>query len=153
MENSSMGSNIDEDDDQTKTLKYINACYVNGLVRNYSEKSFIACSAPRPKIISKFWQMIWDNKVKLIVMLCPEFEHDKQEPMNYCLGQKYKEDDIVGQEYLVGPENNREFMKIKLLSRDKITDTLILRRLELSLNCNVNRQNSGPFEQESNPTS
>ena len=147
MENSSTGSNIDEDDDQTKALKYINACYVNGLVRNYSEKSFIACSAPKPSTIPKFWQMVWENKIKLIVMLCPEFEREKEEPMNYCLGQKFKELDVIGHEYFVGPENNKEFMKIKLLGREKITETLILRKLELTLSSlNVNRQNSGPFE-------
>ena len=49
MDNSSIGSNIDEDDDQTKTLKYINACYVNGLVRNYSEKIFHCLLSPKAK--------------------------------------------------------------------------------------------------------
>tara|TARA_B110000285_G_scaffold168032_1_gene187933 strand:+ start:109 stop:741 length:633 start_codon:yes stop_codon:yes gene_type:complete len=155
MDHSSIGSNIEEDDDQTKAKKYINACYINGLVRNYSEKSFIACSAPIPKTTSKFWQMVWENKVKLIVMLCPEFEREKEEPMNYCLGQKFKDADVVGHEHFVGPENNKEFIKIKLLSREQIGETLILRRLELTMNSDleVNRQNSGPFEQQSNPTS
>jgi hypothetical protein len=32
MDHSSIGSNIEEDDDQTKAKKYINACYINGLV-------------------------------------------------------------------------------------------------------------------------
>ena len=55
----------------------------------------------------------------------------------------------------MGPENNKEFIKIKLLSRDQIGETLILRKLELTMNSDleVNRQNSGPFEQQSNPTS
>jgi protein tyrosine phosphatase len=93
--------------------------------------------------------MVWENKVKLIVMLCPEFEREKEEPMNYCLGQKFKDADVVGHEHFVGPENNKEFIKIKLLSREQIGETLILRRLELTMNSNleINRQNSGPFEQ------
>jgi hypothetical protein len=33
----------EEDDDVKRTKKYINANYVNGLVMNRSNKSFIAC--------------------------------------------------------------------------------------------------------------
>ena len=75
-----------DEEDSTKVKKYINACYINGLIRNYSEQSTIACSAPIDKTKSKFWQMVWENKVKLIVMLCPEYEREREEPMNYCLG-------------------------------------------------------------------
>ena len=60
----------------------------------------------------------------------------------------YRDEDTVGHEHFVGPEKNKEFMKIKLLSREQISETLILRRLELSFsgNLDVTRQNSGPFE-------
>jgi hypothetical protein len=120
MDQSSMGSpdkSYEEDEDTKKVKKYINACYINGLVRNHSEKSTIACSAPIAKTVPKFWQMIWENKVKLIVMLCPEYV-DREEPMNYCLGQGDGKEEKVGHEYLVGPEGNKEFMKIKLLKRE-----------------------------------
>ena len=33
-------------DDHTNMKRYISACYINGLVRNHSEKAFIACQGP-----------------------------------------------------------------------------------------------------------
>lgn len=75
----------DQTGDEEKALtSYINANYINGLVRNFSEKSFIACTAPIPKTLCKFWQMIWENKVPLVMMLCSEREIDfKKEPFSY----------------------------------------------------------------------
>jgi len=61
-------------DEEKALISYINANYINGLVRNFSEKSFIACTAPIPKTLCKFWQMIWENQVPLVMMLCSERE-------------------------------------------------------------------------------
>ena len=71
-------------DEEKSLISYINANYVNGLVRDFSDKSFIACSAPIPKTLCKFWQMIWENKVRLIMMLCSEKEVEyKDDPFSY----------------------------------------------------------------------
>jgi len=71
-------------DEEKALISYINANYINGLVRNFSEKSFIACSAPIPKTLCKWWQMIWENQAPLIMMLCAEREVDfKKEPFSY----------------------------------------------------------------------
>jgi protein tyrosine phosphatase len=61
--------------------------------------------------------MVWENKVKLIVMLCPEFEREREEPMNYCMGQESGQQENEGDEHHVGPDGNKDFIKIKLLSR------------------------------------
>jgi protein tyrosine phosphatase len=54
--NLSNSSPMEEDcDDFTSMKKYISACYINGLVRNKSEKSIIACQGPVMQTISKFW--------------------------------------------------------------------------------------------------
>lgn len=50
--------------------EYINANYINGLVKDHRERSLIASSAPIPKTLLKFWKMIWQNRVPLIVMMC-----------------------------------------------------------------------------------
>ena len=34
-------------------------------------KSIIACQAPLKKSQIKFWQMIWENKTNMIVMVAP----------------------------------------------------------------------------------
>lgn len=40
-------------------------------VRNKGEKTFIATQAPMDSTKEKFWHMIWEQKVRLIIMLCP----------------------------------------------------------------------------------
>jgi protein tyrosine phosphatase len=34
------------------------------------KKVFIAATAPLPSTVEQFWQMILENKVNLVVMLC-----------------------------------------------------------------------------------
>ena len=34
-------------------------------------QAFIASQAPVKETYEKFWQMIWDNRTQLIIMLCP----------------------------------------------------------------------------------
>ena len=42
---------------------YINASYLNGLVKDFSQKSLIAAMAPNEKSLARFWLMIWQAKV------------------------------------------------------------------------------------------
>lgn len=82
------GNSQDEEDpdfiseDQQVLASYINANYINGLVRGHHKRSMIACSGPTPKTQTKFWQMIWENKVPLIAMVCP-FIGTSEECFNY----------------------------------------------------------------------
>lgn len=56
---------------------YINASHVNGLVEDFSRRSMIACMAPNDASLARFWIMIWQQKVNLIVMLCPDGANEK----------------------------------------------------------------------------
>jgi protein tyrosine phosphatase len=72
-------------DEETRFSKsYINANFINGQVRDFSEKAFIASQGPIPNYEYKFWQMVWEMKSKLIVMLCPTInKNNMEECMNY----------------------------------------------------------------------
>jgi len=67
-----------------RLLTYFNASYINSLVRldpTTASKPFIASMSPSQHSVAHFWQMIWDNAVKLIIMLCP-LKGVKQEESN-----------------------------------------------------------------------
>ncbi|CDW89851.1 protein tyrosine phosphatase [Stylonychia lemnae] len=51
---------------------YMNANYINTFVRGYGDRAFIATQAPIEYTLERFWQMIWEQKSRLIIMLCPE---------------------------------------------------------------------------------
>lgn len=50
---------------------YINANYVRGV---RSERQYIATQAPLPHTIAHFWQMVWEARAKVVVMLTREQE-------------------------------------------------------------------------------
>jgi len=90
---------------------YINANYVS----SPSQNRFIACQAPLPSTIDNFWKMIWEQNVRLIVMLtkCNEngvVKSDKYFPDNEL--EKLKLDDfIIGcQSYQDGKIRIRELV-------------------------------------------
>ena len=37
----------------------------------------IAAMAPTEKTVCKFWQMVWQNDINLIIMLCPFIKDEK----------------------------------------------------------------------------
>eukprot|EP00049_Salpingoeca_infusionum_P015791 m.309989 g.309989 ORF g.309989 m.309989 type:complete len:732 (+) comp15947_c0_seq2:264-2459(+) len=53
---------------------YINASWINGQAR---EKQYIATQGPVPHSFYSFWQMVWDENVKVIVMVTNEVEKDR----------------------------------------------------------------------------
>ncbi|XP_043959324.1 receptor-type tyrosine-protein phosphatase H-like isoform X3 [Gambusia affinis] len=48
------------------TLDYINANYLPGYS---SSREYIACQGPLPNTVGDFWRMVWEQKVKRIVMV------------------------------------------------------------------------------------
>ena len=61
-------------------LKYINASYIGVIFRaNY----FITTQAPKDKTINDFWRMVYEEKAKVVVMLCNFEEGGKKKCANY----------------------------------------------------------------------
>ena len=60
--------------------KYINASYIGVIFRaNY----FITTQAPKDKTINDFWRMVYEEKAKVVVMLCNFEEGGKKKCANY----------------------------------------------------------------------
>jgi len=51
--------------------------YINASKVVVGEKNFISCQAPLPQTFSDFWNMVWDNKTPVIVMLTKLIEGKK----------------------------------------------------------------------------
>ena len=39
--------------------------------------SYIASQGPLPHTVNDFWKMLWQNKVKVVIMVCREEEQGK----------------------------------------------------------------------------
>ena len=64
------------------------------------KKVFIAATAPLQSTAESFWQMILENKVTLVLMLCRDVENDKVRYKQILLGSKLKKI-ILGDELQV----------------------------------------------------
>jgi protein tyrosine phosphatase len=116
-----------EDSEELSAMrKYISACYINGLVRDHSEKSIIACQGPVQQTMSKFWQMAWENECSLIVMICPFGNSDKDECIDY-----WSKSDSVGDLWDLESINSESRLKIKLTEKTQLNDRMTLRKLTL----------------------
>jgi len=95
---------------------YVNGSYINVPIRNYGEKAFIAASAPVEKSLNNFWEMIFQNKVTLIVMLC-----------------NLKEKNIVCEKYW-DEEEHKEFgnIRVRQVSSSEIGEKIIKRQFEVT---------------------
>ena len=95
---------------------YINASYINGPFIN-DEKCFIAAQAPLKNSIPKFYKMIFNNNIKLIIMLC-SFEEEGRKKCEYYLPKnKYLEEEI---------EENKLY--IKIIKEEKLFCSNIIKR-------------------------
>ena len=79
-------SSIEQGTDSNTLNDYINASYINTVLQN---KLIIAASAPIKKTIPDFLQMIMENKVTLIMMMCDFKVSDKEQCAPY-LGKEQK---------------------------------------------------------------
>jgi protein tyrosine phosphatase len=107
-------NNIYEQNNQNEW--YINASYINGPFIN-DEKCFIAAQAPLKNSIPKFYKMIFNNNIKLIIMLC-SFEEEGRKKCEYYLPKnKYLEEEI---------EENKLY--IKIIKEEKLFCSNIIKR-------------------------
>ncbi|XP_064310840.1 receptor-type tyrosine-protein phosphatase C isoform X3 [Phalacrocorax carbo] len=65
----------DEDSDCEESSRYINASFITGY---WGPKAMIATQGPLQETISDFWQMVFQRKVKVIVMLTELKEGDQE---------------------------------------------------------------------------
>jgi len=95
---------------------YVNGSYINVPIRGKGEKAFIAASAPVEKSLNNFWEMIFQNKVTLIVMLC-----------------NIKEKNIVCEKYW-SEDEHKEYgnVKVKHLSTAQFGEKLLKRQFEVT---------------------
>mmetsp|Transcript_24992 Transcript_24992/g.27676 ORF Transcript_24992/g.27676 Transcript_24992/m.27676 type:complete len:336 (+) Transcript_24992:255-1262(+) len=94
---------------------YVNGSYINVPIRGVGEKAFIAASAPVEKSLNNFWEMIYQNKVKLVVMLC-----------------NLKEKNVVCEKYW--DEDEREFgdIVVKMVEASEVGEKVVKRVFEVS---------------------
>lgn len=87
-------------------------------------KSLIASQGPVEKSIIKFWQMIWENKVGLIAMLCPLIgPKEKEECTNYWKDAEANGVAEIG-----------EYFVLKMVSKSTLNEERIIhRKFELVL--------------------
>ncbi|XP_056132483.1 receptor-type tyrosine-protein phosphatase C [Lampris incognitus] len=65
------GESSDEEDE--RSTKYINASHIDGYWR---PRNIIATQAPLPDTIADFWQMVFQNKARTVIMLSDSGESD-----------------------------------------------------------------------------
>ena len=115
---------LDQNNSDKKDINnYINASYITSPFDNKS-KLFIATQTPLDNTISSFWKMIYNHKIKLIIMLS-NLEEEKQE--------KYK---------IYWPNNKEEKLKInegdfnidiELIHKEEIApQTVLLRKFKIN---------------------
>ena len=125
---------------------YVNGSYINVPIKKYGERAFIAASAPVEKSLLNFWEMILQNKVTLIIMLC-----------------NIKEKTVVCEQYW-NEEEEKEYgnIKVKPLSSSELGEKLVKRVFEVS--CKGNNEllivtqlhhtnwpdDNAPFSEENN---
>lgn len=99
---------------------YVNGSYINVPIKKYGERAFIAASAPVEKSLPNFWEMIFQNKVTLIIMLC-----------------NIKEKTVVCEKYW-DDEEEKEYgnVKVKQLSSSELGEKLVKRVFEVSYSKN-----------------
>nr|VZI15271.1 unnamed protein product [Spirometra erinaceieuropaei] len=137
-------------DVDTKLLQspsdYVNASLIPGVcplssVRvaeaNTLPKAYIAAQAPVQQTAVLFWQMIWDNDVRLVVMLTRAFENSKEKCYPYWPVSKQLDDQGDISEKTIGPfcirlqsqENGISYTRRILVIINKDEDKIAPRRV------------------------
>ncbi|XP_067928931.1 receptor-type tyrosine-protein phosphatase kappa-like [Watersipora subatra] len=69
--------------DAEEDTDYINASYIYDSSSPASEPRYIAAQGPLPSTINDFWKMIWQERVKCIVMLTDMYSYNKVDCVKY----------------------------------------------------------------------
>ena len=121
---------------QEKNLdNYINASYIDGPIKS-EEKLFIATQGPLKETIPSFWKMIYNHKIRLVIMLSSKLEEaegrnaiywpkEVDKPMEFKEKNGYNEIKIefIGIEELI-PDS-------MCLKRFKVNDDLEVKQLHI----------------------
>ena len=94
---------------------YINASLINSLVRGVPP-AFIASQGPSESTISRFWQMVWEQKVPLIVMLCPLNSANSKKEESACY---WREAGPENTSIAIGKSFTLEFLGEEQLLKDE----------------------------------
>jgi receptor-type tyrosine-protein phosphatase gamma len=106
---------------------YFNASYIDGPFK-MDEKCFIATQGPLQSTISKFYQMIYENDIKLVLMLCAFEEEGRKKCEHYLPHQTQSE--------LTFDDDNE--MKVQLIKEEwVIMGCLVKRELNIIHNGNA----------------
>ncbi|XP_019386110.1 PREDICTED: receptor-type tyrosine-protein phosphatase C [Crocodylus porosus] len=81
----------DEDSESEEASRYINASFISGY---WGPRAMIATQAPMQETVTDFWQMVFQRKVKIIVMLTELKEGDQELCAQYWGEQKQTYDGI-----------------------------------------------------------
>ncbi|XP_063056903.1 receptor-type tyrosine-protein phosphatase C isoform X2 [Engraulis encrasicolus] len=84
-----------DDDDEEDSTQYINATYIDGY---WSPRSLIAAQGPLEDTVPEFWQMVYQKRVKNIVMLSQCTEGNEELCAEYWSKEKKSYKDISVEE-------------------------------------------------------
>lgn len=70
------------DHDEKELQRYQSACFINSQVRD-NGRAFIASQAPEASSVANFLQMVWDQDIRLLVMLCQQESESNSECIAY----------------------------------------------------------------------
>ena len=100
---------------------YINASYIDGPIKEES-KLFIATQGPLKETIPSFWKMIYNHKIKLVIMLSSGLEEVDGRSAVYWPNEKEKP--------LNFQENN---LSVEFISKEEIIqNSLILKKFKIN---------------------
>lgn len=105
----------DETRVKLKKVAYINANWVKGL----DEREFIATQGPKPETARHFWEMVVEQKAKVVVMLCKLREINKRTGMVRNMCYDYWPLEINTPKIIEGDENGLSSITVIVTEEEK----------------------------------
>ncbi|CAK9295128.1 unnamed protein product [Gordionus sp. m RMFG-2023] len=97
---------------------YINASYIKGVI---SEREYVASQGPLESTIIDFWQLIWQEDIKIILMICNLVEDGKTKCERYWPSE--------GEKLNLIDEGNARNLSIKLMNFAANTEYGFIKRI------------------------
>ena len=109
---------------------YINASYIDGPIKK-EQNLFIATQGPLKETIPSFWKMIYNHKIKLVIMLSSKLE--EAEGRNAIYWPKEKNKPMIFNE-----KNPEDKIKIEFIEKEElIPDAVELKKFRVNDDLNV----------------